>query len=226
MDFVAWFKSAAAYVRDRFTKKEVSTWIGVALTIASGGGYLTVEQVTALQALAHICGLDVDTTSTLLSNLSGVLGAFGIGSILHKPGGIAPKKLNIWAVMCLSVAVWAFGLQINQAFAADATNQITCSVPTSRADGSHFAPTEIDHYTLYRSACGNDSLEKVKDFGPDCATTDAVTMEAAICSLQYAITVTDGSGLESDKSAAVQVTNVLSPPAPPGNVTVVTHSGN
>ena len=138
-------------------------------------------------------------------------------------------KIDKWAFISLVIApIAALGLLYsNLANAATVTNQITCSAPTTRADGSAFnAASELDHYTLYRSACGGTSLTKVKDFGPDCATADSIAMTTAACALQYSITATDTTGLESAQSAAVQVTDTLSPPAPPGNLTIVTHSGN
>lgn len=51
------FKKAGAYLKDRITKKEVSTFIGVALMLAGPMGWIPLEKIALIKAALSAYGL-------------------------------------------------------------------------------------------------------------------------------------------------------------------------
>ena len=76
---------------------------------------------------------------------------------------------------------------------------ITWTAPTTRADGSTLAPTEIDHYTIYETS--SSVATKIKT---------ATGLSASISGISsgmhnYTLTTTDKNGLESEQSNPISV---------------------
>lgn len=123
---------------------------------------------------------------------------------------------------CAAASVFVFVLALLSlaSHAAEVTNQISCTAPTTRVNGAAFnAATELANYTLYASVCGGTTMTKAHDFGPECKTTFTATSNAATCTMTYTVTASDKLGLESAQSTKIVLTSTVAKPSPPSNVT-------
>lgn len=110
---------------------------------------------------------------------------------------------------CMMIAVGSF--------AATASNEITCTMPTTRADGSALAASEVAKITAYATRC-DKATTKIE--AKSCKLVDSFTMPSATCETKYELTATDVNGIESAKATPVAITNTISPPSPPSGVAV------
>lgn len=227
MKFWDYAKKAGAYVAARFSKKEASTWIGVALLVASGGGYLTVQQVAMIKAIAALFGIEVDAAAEILTQLSAAFGAGGAGAVLYKPGSIPAIK---------SVALSAIGVGLVAAFAVPAPAtagevgvRYEWDRPATRVDGSDLPEAEITGYVIeYKTPSSdwvsvpvNDGAALSFDQGIYIPNPKGSAIESKIVSRMYTVAGDLTSPPSEEFETAVRVPPDVYPPAPPGNVRAV-----
>lgn len=65
------------YLKERITKKEISTFIGIALVLAGPAGWMTMEQIALAKALLTASGaVDPDISASVISTVGAALVAY------------------------------------------------------------------------------------------------------------------------------------------------------
>lgn len=130
--------------------------------------------------------------------------------ILHDKGCTFPSETRIGDItltqeddgtltvtknLKISCLEWRPSPPAGSGTASSGSVQITWSAPTTRADGSALAPTEIDHYSVYE---GTTKIMTTAGLG---VTVPNVTPGTH----SYTLTATDTNGIESARSAQASI---------------------